>query len=234
LHRKTCVALACVAVFCSIVVQPALGEPGHKKVKVRLEGEYPIEFEAEASGPFGIVAGWPGDVGPPPPVVAMGTGWLKLDGDAAVDDVMDGVYFEYPAALRMDGEIKGEFTPLTADETWRIEVEFWNLGNAGAMLWPEDDLLGISYSPPPEYEDMLPCGDCTLEIERLDGEEDDEVKLSGEVYLIAAGPILNGWEVPYESFFLFLAIEGDPVSIIFTEHPDVGSIVDVDVRLDLD
>ena len=74
--------------------------------------EYKIEFKAEATGTFWIVEGFPGPETPVPfPIVAVGEGVLKLDGDATVDQVIDNVYLDFPAEMKTDGEIKGEISP---------------------------------------------------------------------------------------------------------------------------
>ena len=166
----------------------------------------------------------------------------KLDGDAAVDHVVDNVYLDFPAEMKMDGEIKGQISPaefvdgdlVVYEETWRIELEFWNLDNAGGIFWPDDNVLGILYEPPPEGEMGL-CIGYKLELERLDVEDDEELKMSGEAYAIVAGVMqMNGW---YESFIIILDVAGDPYSLVFAEpaiFPEIESEVEVEVELDID
>ena len=201
--------------------------------------EYKIEFEAEASGAFWILEGILGPETPVPfPIVAVGEGVLKLDGDATVDQVIDNVYLDFPAEMKTDGEIKGEINPaefvdgdlVVYEETWRIELEFWNLDNAGGIFWPDDNVLGILYEPPPEGELGL-CMGYKLELEGLDVEEDDEeLKMSGEAYGMVAG--LTQMDGIEERFIIILDVAGDPYTLIFSE--DIGSDIEVEVELDID
>lgn len=237
-------ALASVLMICLISVQPVLtvGRPAGKKKGPALQGGYKIEFRAGASGRFAILEGFPGPSPPgvPPPIVAVGEGVLKLDGDAAVGQIMDNVYFDFPAEMKMDGEIKGAISPaefvdddmVVSEETWRIELEFWNLHNAGGMFVPEEDFFYISYSA--EMSEITSI-EYKLELERLDVEGDDEeLKMCGEAYFIVAGVIQMDSDLWFESFIIFLEVEGYPYWVIFSEHPDVGSDVEVEVRLDVD
>lgn len=201
--------------------------------------EYKIEFKAEATGTFWIVEGFPGPETPVPfPIVAVGEGVLKLDGDAAVDQVIDNVYLDFPAEMKTDGEIKGEISPaefvdgdlVVSEETWRIELEFWNLENAGGAFWIDENVLGITDEPPPWGEQGL-CIGYKLEIERLDVEDNEELKMSGKGYTIVAGVVERpGIAV---GFVIILDIEGNPYWIMFSEEY-TGTIVEVEVKLDID
>ena len=207
-----------------------------------LQEKIKIEFKAEAEGVFFVLEGFIGPGPFPPPVVAVGEGMCKLDGDAAVDQVIDNIYFNFPAEMKTDGEIKGEISPaefvdgelVVSDETWRIELEFWNLDNAGGVFWPDVNTFSVSYDLP-EGEVAL-CMGYKLELERLDAEEDDEeLKMSGEAYGVAAGVFLmDGW---YEAFIFILDVAGNPYSLVFAEpaiFPEIESEVEVEVKLDID
>lgn len=245
LKSKTFAALASVLVICLLGVQPvlAVGKPAGRRGPPLLRGEYKIEFKAEATGPFAVLAGLPGPPPPgePPPIVEIGEGVFKFDGDAAVDQVMDGVYFDFPAEMKSDGEIKGKVSPVefvdgemvVSEETWRTELEFWNLDNAGGMFWPDENFFFISYAPP--EGEVATCIWYKLEAERLDVEDDDEeLKMFGEAYFMVAGVIQMDSDVWYESIIIFLDVAGDPYWILFSEHPEVGSVVEVEVELDVD
>lgn len=204
-----------------------------------VQEEIKIEFKAEATGTFAILEGIPGPETPvPPPIIAVGEGMCKADGDAVVDWVIDNVYGAFPAEMKIDGEIKGEISPaefvdgdlIVSEETWRFELEFWNLDDAGGIFWPDENVLGILYEPPPEGELGL-CIGYKFELERLDVEDDDEeLKMSGMGYGIVAGVM----ETPGLAigFVILLEIEGSPYWIVFTE--DIGSVVEVEVELDVD
>lgn len=214
------------------MVQPVLAERGGR---FSLQGEYKIEFAAEATGPFAILEGI---IGPEPvPIVAFGEGVGKFDGDAAVDHVEDGIYGSFPAEMKTDGEIKGVISPVVddvvvSDETWRFELEFWNLENAGGAFWPEQNTAWVASDAPPEPV-FMPCLGYKLELERLDFDEDDEeLKMSGEAYAILALPQLGG--SPYEGFVILIDVAGTTYTIVFTEDPVLGSEVEMEVELDAD
>lgn len=244
MKNKLFLALATVLMFCLMAVQPvfAVGRPAGWKGPPHLQGEYKIEFEAEAEGVFFVLEGFIGPGPFPPPVVAVGEGMCKLDGDAAVDNVIDNIYGDFPAQMKMDGEIKGQISPaefvdgdlVIYEEAWRIELEFWNLDNAGGIFWPDAGTFMVSYDLP-EGEVAL-CMGYKLELERLDAEEDDEeLKMSGEAYGVAAGVFLmDGW---YEAFIFLLDVAGDPYSLVFAEpaiFPEIESEVEVEVEPDID
>lgn len=238
---KLLLALATVLMFCLMSVLPvfAVGKPTGRKGPPSLQGEYKIEFKAEATGTFWIVEGSPGPETPvPPPIIAVGEGTCKADGDAAVDQVVDNVYGDFPAEMKMDGEIKGQINPAefvdgdlaVSEETLRFELEFWNLDNAGGVFWPDDNVFGILYEPPPEGELGL-CIGYKLEIESLDVEEDEELKMSGLGYGIVAADVVQPDSIAI-GFVIILDIEGDPYWIAFAE--DIGAVVEVEVKLDVD
>jgi hypothetical protein len=230
--RKVFLMLANALVICLLIVQPVLAKRGGG---FSLQGEYKIEFAAEATGPFAILEGI---IGPEPvPMVAVGEGTGKFDGDAAVDHMVDDIYLDFPAAMKADGEIKGVISPVVddvvvSDETWRFELEFWNLENAGCAFWPEEDTAWIASDAPPEPV-FMPCLGYKLELERLDFDEDDEeLKMSGEAYAMLAVAQLG--EAPYESFVILIDVAGTTYTILFTEHPMLESEVEMEVELDAD
>jgi len=236
MKSKTYTMLACVLMICLMGVQPVLAG---RKGPPPLQGEYKIEFKAEATGTFWIVEGIPGPETPVPwPIVAVGEGTCKSDGDAAVDQVIDNVYLDFPAEMKMDGEIKGQINPaefvdgdlVVSEETLRFELEFWNLANAGGVFWPDDNLLGILYEPPPEGEPGL-CIGYKLEIESLDVEDDEELKMSGMGYGIVATDVVQPDSLGI-GFVIILDIEGAPYWIAFAI--DIGAVVEVEVELDVD
>ncbi len=79
----------------------------------------------------------------------------------------------------------------------------------------------------------MPCLGYKLELERLDIDEDDEeLKMSGEAYAMIATPQLG--DAPYESFVILIDVAGTTYTILFTEHPTLGSEVEMEVELDAD
>jgi len=231
LRKEGFLALAGVLMICSIIIQPVLAKRGGR---FSLQGECKIEFEAEATGPFVFFRGFVGpELGP---TVAVGEGMGKFDGEAAVDHVVDGIYLDFPAEMKTDGELKGVISPVVdgmvvSDETWRFELEFWNLENAGGVFWPEENGVMVATGPPPDPV-LLPCLGYKLELERLDVEDDEELKISGEAYAIVAAPEIT--EHPYEVFIIEIDVAGTPYSIFFSEYPDLGSVIKTEVELDVD
>lgn len=231
MKSKLFLALATILMICLVTIHPVLAKRGRP---VPPQGEYKIEFEAEATGPFLIRQGFLGpQLGP---LVAVGEGMGKFDGDAAVDHIVDGIYLDFPAEMKTDGEIKGVFNPVVddvavSDETWRFELEFWNLENAGGVFWPEENGVMVATGPPPDPV-LLPCLGYKLELERLDVEDDEELKMLGEAYGMLAVPEVT--EHPYEVFAILIDIAGTAYTIFFSEHPDLGSVIETEVELDAD
>ena len=229
--RKVFLMLANALVICLLIVHPVLAKRGRGST---LQGEYKIEFAAEATGPFAILEGI---IGPEPaPMIAIGEGMGKFDGDAAVDKWEEGIYGSFPAEMKADGEIKGVISPVVddvvvSDETWRFELEFWNLENAGCAFWPEEDTAWIASDAPPEPV-FMPCLGYKIELERLDFDDDEELKMSGEAYAMAALPQLGG--SPYKGFAVLIDVAGTTYTILFTEDPVLGSEVEMEVELDAD
>jgi len=233
--RKAYIAMLISALFISLLsVQPAIA------LKPSLTLKYKLEFRAEATGIFAMIEGLPGSEGPPS-VVAFGEeGEAKLDGDAIVSQTGSGYYFDFPAKIKMDGEIKGEMDiefvdggPVT-NGRYKVELEFWDLESAGGMFSPDEDdedvllvLAEMTLPQPPE----VACLGYKLELENV--ESDEELKTSGEGYLLVAGLIEMGEAGKHEALIMIIEIEGELFTIVFSEQPEFESIVEVEVKLDV-
>jgi len=232
--RKTCIAMLISALFISLLsVQPALA------LKPSLALKYKLEFRAEATGMFVMIEGLPGsEPEGPPPVVAFGVGEAKLDGDASVSQTGGNWYFDFPAKIKMDGEIRGEMYMIEFVDgvpeitgTYNVELEFWNLESAGGMFSPDENVLFVSaemdLTPPLE----VTCLGYKLELENV--ESDEELKTSGEGYLLIAGLIEMGEAGKHEALIMIIEIEGELFTLVFSEQPELESIVEVEVKLDV-
>ena len=196
--------------------------------------EYKLEFKAKASGMFVLIEGIPGGEGPPP-VAAIGEGKAKLDGDAVVSQTGNGLYFDFPAEMKMGGKIKGQINMVedvdgewVITETYRLELEFWNLESAGGMFSPDEDVMIIAAEMDISQIPEVACLGYNLELENV--ENDEELKTSGEGYLLVAGLVQMG-DASYEAFIMIIKIDGNLFTIIFSEQPEIESIVETKVKL---
>ena len=226
--RRTSFAILTSALFISLIgVQPVLAT------------EYKLEFEAKASGMFAMIEGIPGGESPPP-VAAIGEGKAKLAGDAVVSQtgqMGNSWYFNFPAEMKMNGEIKGQMNIVefvdgewVITETYRIELKFWNLESAGGMFSPDEDVMFIAAEMSLPQIPEVACLGYKLELENV--ENDEELKTSGEGYFLVAGLVQMG-DASYEAFIIIIEMEGDLFTIVFSEQPEIESNVKTKVKLDI-
>jgi len=157
--------------------------------------------------------------------------------DAVVSEADGSWYFDFPAEMKMEGEIKGEMYMIeivdgspVITETYKMELEFWNLESAGGGFSPEEDVLLILAEMTLPLIPEVTCLDYKLELENF--ENDEELKMSGEGYYIVAGLIEMG-DAWCEAFIMIIEMEGDLFTILFSEQPGLDPIIEAEVTLDV-
>lgn len=179
---------------------------------------YTAEFEAEAEGTFFVAEGLPVEDWEPT-FLAVGEGDCYIEGKAhglSRWDASDN-YLGFPADMKLEGELKGTIEEFELE----LELEFWELENAGCWLVINPQIYVASNLP---EQDIETCIGYKLELEN----EDEELKLTGVGYLVAAMTMPDN----YEAVLVSIVIDGEIFTFVFSEHPDVGSSIDIEVELD--